>query len=606
MKRLRRMVFSMALLALSVLLLVSCAKDSTSNPPKTSDTPTKDLNAEFTDTISGVQADENKFMNISIVDEGVDIYAYEEGQTWGYRYGPSMINYADGTMDAWFAAPGACGPWDYFTYRHSDDGVSWSDEKVVLQPLPETMDYASVCDPGLVYFGGYYYMGYTSTIHNGGVCNNGFVARSKNPDGPYEKWNGSGWGGEPAPIVYYTDDGSAWGAGEMSFVEVDGTLYIYYTWKTPNSNTTRVSIADSTKENWPATMQYKGIAMEYNMADNEDSADVKYVEDYGKFIAINTTKRMGPDSAIQIWESNDGITFYRTNTLKTNIIYYCHNAGFMSRPNGHINLNDKLYLGYAYGGTSNDWGKWSTRLHEFKITLGDAIDTSDAQKPNRKVDVEHWTRDHEWNVAIATNSLQHYEKYLSQGKFDIELFTVDTTFKTTKLTDSKGVVFSDYDTSLISFKGFTCTPKKTGSTYVTVTYDGLSHIFKVTILDDEGIVNSAYPLMVEFKSALTYAYDGPVKINEDGSVTMYVSNRKEKVQLRAMARFDDRNFMEISNGVGEFFDGKRYIYDITYTSSDENIVRVAKNGVVSARKVGTATVTVKCGDFSYDVKITVV
>jgi len=112
--------------------------------------------------------------------------------------------------------------------------------------------------------------------------------------------------------------------------------------------------------------------------------------------------------------------------------------------------------------------------------------------------------------------------------------------------------------------------------------------------------------MVEFKSALTYAYDGPVKINEDGSVTMYVSNRKEKVQLRAMARFDDRNFMEISNGVGEFFDGKRYIYDITYTSSDENIVRVAKNGVVSARKVGTATVTVKCGDFSYDVKITVV
>lgn len=93
-------------------------------------------------------------------------------------------------------------------------------------------------------------------------------------------------GGEPAPIIYYTGDKTGWGAGEMSFVEVDGTLYIYYTWKTPNENTTRVSIADATDENWPATIQYKGVAMTYDVGANEDSADVKYVEDYGKFIAI--------------------------------------------------------------------------------------------------------------------------------------------------------------------------------------------------------------------------------------------------------------------------------------------------------------------------------
>lgn len=565
-----------------------------------------DFNAEFKDTISGVEADETKYMNVTIVDEGVDIYAYEEGMTWGYRYGPTMMNYADGSMDAWFAAPAVAGPWDYLTYRHSEDGNSWSDEKVVLQPLADTMDYASVCDPGSVFFNGYYYLGYTSTIYGGGVSNNCFVARSRTPDGPYEKWNGSGWGGEPAPIVYYTDQHTAFGAGELSFVELDGTLYIYYTWRSPSEHKTCVSIADATDENWPATMEYKGVAMEYNIQDNEDSADVKYVEDYGKFIAINTTKRMSPDSAIQVWESNDGISFYRTNTLKTNIIYYCHNAGLMSRPNGHINLNDKLYLAYAYGGTSNDWGKWSTRIHEFTITLGDSIDTSDALNPNRKVDVEYWPHKEPWTVGITTNNLQHFERHLSSGEFMIELLAVDTTFTATAVTKASDVEFVDYDKSLVSFDGLMCKPKKVGSTYVTALYDGARHTFKITILSDDEFTNSNIKEMVDFRSAFIYPYDGPVKINKDGSVTMYLETNNEKLHIRSLAMFDDRNWMEITNLAGEFFDGTKYSYKITYTSSDKRIVYVSPSGVATAREKGSATVTVSCGKFSYDINITVI
>ena len=38
-----------------------------------------------------------------------------------------------------------------------------------------------------------------------GLCNQLYVARSKNPNGPFEKWNGNGWGGDPAPIIYYDE-----------------------------------------------------------------------------------------------------------------------------------------------------------------------------------------------------------------------------------------------------------------------------------------------------------------------------------------------------------------------------------------------------------------
>ena len=100
--------------------------------------------------------------------------------------------------------------------------------------------------PGVVYFNGYYYLGYTSTLNSTGFCNNVFVARSGTPDGPFEKWNGNGWGGpECQPIVYYDESWQEWGIGEPSFIELNGKLYMYYT----SGGSTMVATADATNEN---------------------------------------------------------------------------------------------------------------------------------------------------------------------------------------------------------------------------------------------------------------------------------------------------------------------------------------------------------------------
>ena len=293
--------------------------------------PTADPAKIFTDTLAKVEPNPDQHVTMKATDDGYDIFAPLDGK-WGYRYGPSIMYYPDGSIDAWFATPGTSGEWDWFTYKHSDDnGATWSKEVVVLRPTPDSMDHYSVCDPGVVYFGGYYYLGYTSTIvsTNGGINNNVFVARSTNPDGPYEKWNGTGWGGDPQPIVYFDEADSQWGAGEVSFVVVDETLYIYYQWVCGEGRFTKVSTAPATND-WPAHMTYRGFG--YMATGSQDSCDVVYIEDIGKFVAFSTYERFSANSGIALFESDDGIHFKQADIIRTNIAQFCHNMGISKRP----------------------------------------------------------------------------------------------------------------------------------------------------------------------------------------------------------------------------------------------------------------------------------
>ncbi len=63
------------------------------------------------------------------------IRTYDDGKVLNYRsedyyrYGPSIMEYEDGSMDMWVSSPGNSGSqWDWIRYRHSDDGINWSSE----------------------------------------------------------------------------------------------------------------------------------------------------------------------------------------------------------------------------------------------------------------------------------------------------------------------------------------------------------------------------------------------------------------------------------------------------------------------------------------------
>ena len=548
--------------------------------------------ALFDDTLEKVDPDPDVHVRITAAGEPNIIYA-PPVDVAGYRYGPTIMYYADGTSDAWFSTNGYGGEWDWISLKHSDDAVTFGGEKVVLVPCADSMDKFSCCDPGIVYFGGYYYLGYTSTIvsTNGGVNNNVFVARSKTPDGPYEKWNGSGWGGDPAPIVYYDEYDLKYGAGEPSMVVVDDVLYVYYTWICPEGSFEYLAISD-TAEDWPARLEFKGEV--YARHDSQDSFDAAYLEDAGKFIALCTQNRFSEQSGIALLESEDGLTFRQTGLLRAGLYQYSHNMGVARRPDGHIQLKDPVFIGYAFSdGADGNWGKWATAFQPVKLELyrgePEAIDPDE-----RGILKEGYLQERDPDppmIGIAPNvKIVEIQKDESYGT--VSFVWLDPMLGAHALNDVKKVKYSGFDTSLISIKGNRIYPKgKTGETRVIARYGRFENEFKVYVRENFYEFQGAQPrTVVEFTPVIA-------------EYTLSLSDRHIQ-QIRGLARFSDNTWGEVYNE-GKMISAVNF--PVTYEVSDPEVIKVNQRGLIYPLSPGTAEVSVTiAGGKSFTVKVTVV
>ena len=568
---------------------VTEAPTETPSEEETTEAPTEEVTTDYFEAnkIEVVKPDTSKVIDMAVTDNGYDIYRLPSDQSWGYRYGVTYLYGEDDTVHAYFACVGTNGEWDWISYRRSvDGGNTWTEEKIVLTPTQGSMDHFSNCDPGVVYFNGYYYLGYTSTLNETGACNNVFVARSVNPDGPFEKWNGSGWGGyEPQPIFYYDEDYSKFGMGEPSFVELNGTLYVYYTNISPSGSYTMVATADATNENWPATLQHRGTAVKKNT----DSIDIKYVEEWGKFIGIATGDRMGPSSWIAVFESNDGISFELVDAVRENTYSHLHNAGISSRRNGHINLTEdaaKLRVIYAYG---EGWGTWNTRVQPITLKLSDGNDmNAERAKPCIKEFVRGTAVEKEDRpLAMIRPEQDVYKTYLSRGSFTLRINVFDTYFE--KVTFKKGTegvrfVVADESVCTVDNETWKVTIKGVGTTAVELWYGELTCMFHVVVTEEkeEGSASEALELV-------------PVH----DTYTIYLGERSlYKPQLRAQMKWGDGSFTEY------------YVTDIqtekmTFTDYDKSIISISDKGIVTAIKVGETEVTLTLKDKTCKIKVVV-
>ncbi len=535
----------------------------------------------------------NKHFKLSLPDSGKDIYMPRKTQTWGYRYGPSIMVEGD-VCRAWFASPGDCFEADWFTYRESrDKGETWTDERVVLTPTPDSMDWFSVCDPAVFRYGKYYYIGYTSTIFadGGGVCNNGFVARSENPDGPFFKWTGDGWGeirgdcawmGKPAPILYYDEDWKHWGAGEFSFVVKDDVLYIYYTWTSKKADgtgysQTRVATADITREDWPRTIVQHGVAAVRNGGGN-DSYDVVYCEELDKFIALSTDKRFSRDSFLSVSESDDGLVFTRVNDIRTNTCFMLHNCGISGDAQHHIGQGDTLLLGYAYG---NQWGKWGTRLHRYEYTFMDEDYYSELDLPNLAMESELWERDPDMQPMILTAVKPHYIRVKPGTTAPIEMKTYNSCYEP-EMIDPSLLTFDNFDTEIVEIKDGVVTGKQVGYTYVDAHLGNLCGTVLVYVDAPDTCYDAGTRTVVSFEPMLD----------------TYVISLSEGVakQLRGLAHWSDGRWYEIC----EVKDG------VTYQNHNPELISVDERGICKALgSTGTAKVTLRAGDLAFDVNVVI-
>ena len=566
------------------------SEEETTEAPteETTEAPTEPVDPDY--VIELVKPDTSKVIDMAVTDKGYDIYRLPEDQSWGYRYGVTYLYDENGdTIHAYFACVGTIsGEWDWISYRRSDDGGNtWTEEKIVLTPTQGSMDHFSNCDPGVVYFGGYYYLGYTSTLNETGACNNIFVARSKNPDGPFEKWNGSGWGGyEPQPIFYYDEDYGKFGMGEPSFVELNGTLYVYYSNISPSGSYTMVATADATNENWPATLRHHGTAVKKDT----DSLDIKYVEEWGKFIGIATGDRMGPYSWISVFESNDGLTFELVDAVREGTYSHLHNAGISSRKNGHINLTEdaaKLRVIYAYG---EGWGTWNTRVQPITLALSGGNNMNiERSKPCIKEFVRGTAvpKD-EREMAMIRPEQDVYKYHLGKGSFTLRINIFDTYYeKTTLRKGAEGVYFKVYDESVctVDDSNWKVTLKGVGTTGIEVHYgDNLVYLFYMVVTEEKesGSANEAIELV-------------PVH----DTYTIYLGERSlYKPQLRAQMKWGDGSFTEY------------YVTDIqtdkmTFTGYDQSIISITEKGVVTALKTGETQVTLTLKGKTCTIKVVV-
>ena len=544
----------------------------------------------------------SKHFKLILPDSGRDIYMPRKSQSWGYRYGPTIM-VEDGVCHAWFASPGDCYEADWFTYRKSTDGgKTWTDEKVVMYPVPDSMDWFSVCDPAVIKYGEYYYIGYTSTVfaNGGGVCNNGFIGRSKSPEGPFERWNGAGWGerrettdgtlnwlGKPAPVIYYDEDWHNWGAGEFSFVIKDETIYIYYTWTSKDRDgkpigETRVATANITDENWPGALTYHGMASKRTGGGN-DSYDVVYCEDLGKFIALSTDRRFTADSVLAVYESDDGLRFTRVNSIKVNTGWMCHNCGISGDAQHHIKSGDTMLLAYAYG---NKWGCWGTRIHDYSFEAMDEdfYDESDLQ--NLHHEIEKLDDPTEFKPSMLYLAKPHFRRLRVGETYDmIPMMTGDVTYAMRPVEGE--VAYFDYDPAILSIENGKATALAEGYTYVRATYQNLFCEFLAYVDNARPHVDPDWKPHPE-KEVTSFV---PL-------ITTYTASlaKREMKQIRGLATYADGTWFELCGDDG-----------VTYENHTPDLFEIRSDGnVLPTGKVGEGKITVRCDAHAFDVAFNVI
>lgn len=530
----------------------------------------------------------DKHVKLTLSDSGYDVFAPRDDGEQDYRYSPSIMLDENGYIDAWFASPGdGEDEYDWVTYRHSEDGGNtWSDEKVVLSPTPNTPDSLSVCDPDVFFYGGYYYLGYTSTINKNekGLCNSVFLARSQNPDGPYEKWNGSGFGGAPVPIVYFNGLELGWGCGEPSFVVIDDTLYMYSTRDsfTPDFKRLRVTqirTADLKDEEWPGKLKLEGdISVtsdpsdEGYVYDDADSWDVAYLDESHKFIAVCTNRRFKDDSCLLYYESDDGINFERVSEINKNVMAGCHNCGIMADGNAHIGRNDPKLIGYAYAGSDNSkWGVWAARFAPFRIEYTDEPDRSDDGGENLKEPLEFKTDISDAAPIMLRTDKLIYTCMAGDGAFSIGYYLRDN-YRNEWFIGRSDITIEKYDSSVVSVNSLNeITPKAEGMSIVTIEHNGLRRDICLCVMSSP-----------DYNAKKLRGFFPIVERYEIGVKEPFI------VKIRPMAVFEGWEMHELTNM--EILN-----YGVSFRSSDNSVCRVSGDGTVTSVSAGEALVTVRSG-----------
>ncbi len=261
---------------------------------------------------------------------------------------------------------GFSGQIKYNTASSSDINAEWTEQPddPTVAPTPDKADkYYAKCG-SVVKAGNYYYMAYQgSETFSEKTDNYIFVARAETKDAiDWEKWNGTDWGGDPAPLfsVDISEPELYFGAGEPSLVIKDGVIYLYYTYCTTEDGAlnTYLMTADATDENWPANLSDKGLVMDRSAFATTamDGASVVYAEELNSFVALHSVNNNEVNSYFAIWQSADGVSGWsHVGTIYSNTRVRAKYPRFIVNEEGHIQASTPHKILYQFGESQANW-----------------------------------------------------------------------------------------------------------------------------------------------------------------------------------------------------------------------------------------------------------
>ena len=149
---------------------------------------------------------------------------------------------------------------------------------------------------------------------------------------------------------------------------------------------------------------------------------------------------------------------------------------------------------------------------------------------------------------------------------------------------------SGYDESIVSIKDATVTPVGVGETYVDVECVGKHCICKIVICADD--VDTESERIVSLSS-----YYDTMTVKKDAEIP---------TQIRAIIGLENTLWGEASNIDDDSAAFPKKDYELTYESSDPDVLLMTESGLITPFKKGTSTVTVRLnGQRSFKVEVTV-
>ena len=346
--------------------------------------------------------------------------------TNGYAYAPATV-YDEGQYHQFYCSTGNLSDmyyqyahtstgrirflesWDHIRYRTSKNGSVWSAPSIAISQSPNYQGnpYPSriydapyntypagqsfyfptnaencACDPAIVNGDdGYWYLFYAGNIDNYNTVV--YVARSKNIQGPYEKYAGNNsWDRmalNPKPILKKRSNRPAndpyyYGIGQVSVIKYSGKFHVWFAEMSRDFNngtyTKRYHVAvnnvtDLENVNMDNPSQ-SSVPIDVVMHDSNNGLDPSdntrwHFSDFGE-VRMNVrtggqrfemwvpNKYLQLNTYIRKYYSSDGIHWTLDRNYKEGPYNYIHNVGVSGDGNGYV-YNDKYML--SFGGPEN-------------------------------------------------------------------------------------------------------------------------------------------------------------------------------------------------------------------------------------------------------------